>query len=114
MRGGGESAAISLLLPKEMSLFIPFIIRKTITAMIRKFITLVINAPYVMVTPEKLKLKASKFLPANRPITGDRILSVNDVTTPWNAPPIIMPTASAITLLCSANSLNSLIKFFIE
>ena len=103
----------SCFLVSDMSLFMPFIIKNTITAIIRKLIRFVINAPYIMVAPNTLRTSLSKLLPTNIPSIGDKILLVKDATTLCNAPPMIMPIASAMMLLFKANSLNSVNVFFI-
>lgn len=77
-----------------------------------KFIIEVINAPYRKETPNTLSSKESKFCPVNRPMMGDKILSVNDVTMAENAAPIIIPTARFITLPRNTKSLKSFMKFF--
>ena len=86
-------------------------------AMIRKLMTAVMNAPYLktsLPSPKTSHIMASKLTLPRIPKIGLMRLSVREVTSVENAPPMITPMAMSIMLPFRAKALNSSKNFFIS
>ena len=106
------AAGSSGRLPRLAALFIILISVNSTMAIIRKLITAVIKEPYLMLTPNTDNTKSLKSVFATRPISGEIMSSVREVTMFWNAAPMITPTARSMTFPRRANALNYSISFF--
>ena len=80
----------------------------------RKFITAIMKAPYLISTPNTVAASSVKSTRTKSPITGEIMSFTRDVTIAVNAAPTTIPMAISITFPCIANSLNSFIKFLIS
>ena len=86
-------------------------------AIIRKLMTAVIKAPYLktsLPSPKTSHIMASKLTLPRIPRIGLMRLSVSEVTSVENAPPMMTPMAISIMLPFRANALNSSKNFFIS